>query len=493
MVAMSGSVALSPRRLGAVLAVLLAAQFMVNVDTAIVNVAAPAISVELHASGADIQLVVAGYVLTYAVLLITGARLGDMRGPRRMFLVGTAVFTVASVACGLAPTAGALIVARLLQGVGAALMVPQVLTGIQLHFPGPSRVRALAWYAVALSGGAVAGQVLGGVLIAADLWGWGWRPIFLINLPIGLILLMAAALVLPADTRRSRDRLDLAGVGVLSAGLVTLVVPLVIGRELGWPVWAWICLAAGPVLIGLFVAVERRTAARGGYPLVNLGVLARPAIAWGLVAQGCAQAGYFAVLLTLALHLQQGLGASALFSGLALVSWVAAFGIAGYALRRVPARRAAHVGPYGYGVLALAYAAIAAALLTGLTSTTVLMVLLGVGGFGLGLGVNALIAHISSAVPPRFAADFSGVHSTVLQVAGVLGVALFGSLYFGLVHEPGPGPSTRGFAVVLLVLAGTALAAAAAAWRSTHAPVDAGDHPPSPPARDSGAPHLDPH
>jgi MFS family permease len=197
---------LSARRPGAVLSVLLAAQFMANVDTAIVNVAAPDIVARLQANGAEIQLVVAGYVLTYAVLLITGARLGDLRGRRSIFLVGIAVFTAASLACGLAPTVGALIVARLVQGVGAALMVPQVLTGIQLHFQGRSRVRALGWYAVALSGGAVAGQVLGGVLVAADLWGWGWRSIFLINVPVGIVLLVAAAIALPADAPTSWER-----------------------------------------------------------------------------------------------------------------------------------------------------------------------------------------------------------------------------------------------------------------------------------------------
>jgi hypothetical protein len=351
-------------------------------------------------------------------------------------------------------------------------MVPQVLTGIQLHFQGRSRVRALAWYAVALSGGAVAGQVLGGVLVAADLWGWGWRSIFLINLPVGIVLLVAAAIALPADAPTSRATLDLAGVGTLSAGLVTLVVPLVTGRELGWPLWGWFVLAAGPVLIGAFLVLQRRAAAGGAYPLVNLPVIARPVISWGLAAQGCAQATYFAVLLILALYLQQGLGESALFSGLALVSWVAAFGIAGYALRTAPATLASRLAPYGYGVLASAYAAIAAVLFAGITSTAVLVVLLGVGGLGLGVGINSMLARIASAVPPRFAADISGVHSTVLQVAGVLGVAVFGAVWFAVVPGPGPAASAHGFAIVALVLAGTAALASLAASMSNRSPLD---------------------
>lgn len=458
-------------RAGAVLSVLLAAQFMNNVDTAIVNVAAPDIITRLHADGGQIQLVVSGYLLAYAMLLITGARLGDIRGYRRMFLVGTVVFTVASAACGLAPSTNALIVARIVQGVGAALMVPQVLTGIQLHFPGQSRVRALALYAVALSGGAVAGQVLGGVLVDANIGGSGWRPIFLINVPIGIALLGAATVVLPPDTRSRRERLDLPGVATLSAGVLALVVPLVFGRDQGWPPWTWVLLGASPILAGAFVAVERRTAARGGYPLVNLPVIVRPAVGWGLIAQACVQASYFAVLLTLALYLQAGLGRSPLYSGLALVSWVAAFGVAGSGLRKLPASTALTVGPVGYGVLGVAYAAITATLFTGHADGPLLITLLGVGGLGLGLGINSMIARITSAATPRFAPDISGVHTTVLQIAAALGIAVFGSVWFGVVDEPGPTAATHGFAVVMVCLAGTAVAGALAAWRSVRSPL----------------------
>ncbi|MEV4006208.1 MFS transporter, partial [Actinomadura sp. NPDC049753] len=180
-----------PRRPALMLAVLLAGQFMVNVDTAVVNVAGPSIREDLRPSGGALGMVVSGYTLAYAVLLVTGARLGQARGHRRMFLLGLGAFTAASLACGLAPSTGALVAARLAQGAAGALMVPQVLSGIQLHFTGPARARAQGLLAVALSGGAVAGQALGGVLVAADVGGLGWRPVFLVNVPAGVALLAA--------------------------------------------------------------------------------------------------------------------------------------------------------------------------------------------------------------------------------------------------------------------------------------------------------------
>jgi MFS family permease len=209
----------------------------------------------------------AGYLVAFAVLLVTGARLGSTYGQRRVFLVGLLAFTVASLAAGLAPGLGWLLLARVAQGASAALVVPQVLSGIQLHFAGPDRVRALGYYAIALSGGAVVGQVLGGLLISADLFGTGWRPIFLINVPLGVGLLLAGRRLLP-ETPRRPGGLDWPGVGALSAAVLLLVVPLVLGPDRRWPVWAWPCLAASaPALLG-FAVLQRRVAAGGGRPLV---------------------------------------------------------------------------------------------------------------------------------------------------------------------------------------------------------------------------------
>ena len=332
------------------LAVLLIAPFMAQADATIANVATPSISAELGASGAELELVIGGYLVAFAVLLITGARLGQTHGYRRMFLAGIAVFTGASALSGLAPTPAVLIAARVLQGAGAALMFPQTLTGIQLAFTGPARVRAIGLYAIALSAGAVSGQLLGGALISADLLGSGWRAIFLVNVPIGLVALVAGARRLPADDHRASRRIDLRGVAALSVAVLLVVLPLVLGHADGWPTWTWVCFAASVPALALFVATQRGRAK----PLLNLHALAPRPVAFGLAAVAAATATYYALLFTLALYLQQGLGRSPLVSGLTLVSWVAAFGLAGQIVRRVPERRRPVVAPAGCLLLAAA-------------------------------------------------------------------------------------------------------------------------------------------
>lgn len=451
------------------LAVLLAGQFMANVDTAVVNVATPSIRADLHASGAELEFVVSGYVLTYAMLLVTGARLGDTRGYRRLFLTGLSVFTLASLACGLAPSVPVLIVVRVVQGSGAALMVPQVLSGIQLNFSGADRARAVGLYAIALSGGAIAGQILGGVLIAANLFGSGWRPIFLINVPIGVVLLVAAIRYLPADRGGRAKPLDFPGVVTLAATLLLAIVPLAVGRDLGWPGWTWICLAMSLPALAVFVVIERRVARQGGYPLINLPVLARPAVSWGLLALGIATATYFALLFTLALYLQQGLGKSPLYSGLALLSWVAAFGIAGPLLPRLhlSSRAALRVAPIGYLLLTTAYVGVSLSLFTGHFGGALFFVLLGLGGLGLGTGFAPMVAHITSSVPSGYAPDMSGLITTTSQVSAVIGIATFGTAYLNIATRTDPQSATHAFALITAGFALAALLAMAASYVST--------------------------
>ena len=328
------------------LAALLGAMFLGNVDIAVANIAGPSIRLGLHASGGELELVVSGYTLAYAMLLVTCARLGEARGYRPMFLAGLGLFIAASLACGLAPDAPALVAARIVAGGAAALMTAQVLTGIQLGFEGRSRARALGLYSLVLSAGAVAGQSLGGLLISADVLGTTWRPAFLVNVPIGTVVFWLAWRYLPAGAHRPRP-LDLAGVAAIGAAMLLLVLPLVLGQDAGWPPWTWACRAASGLAFAALWRVERGVSARGGRPLVDPRLIARPAIAWGLAAQAACTATYFAVLFTLALYLQQGLGKSAAYSGLALVSWVAAFGIPGPVLARAPARLRSLAAPAG--------------------------------------------------------------------------------------------------------------------------------------------------
>ncbi|MGE5137015.1 MAG: MFS transporter [Gemmatimonadota bacterium] len=440
---------------GWALTALLGAMFLGNVDVAVANIAAPAIRTGLHASGGELELVVSGYTLAYAVLLVTSARLGEARGYRRMFLTGLAGFTAASLACGLAPSALTLVIARIAAGATAALMTAQVLTGIQLGFTGRARARALGLYSVVLSAGAVAGQSLGGLLISADLLGSTWRPAFLVNVPAGVVLMWLAWRCLPAGQRRA-GRLDLPGVAVLSAAMLLLVVPLVLGQDAGWPAWTWLCLGASMPAFAALRVIERKMPARGGRPLVDPALLARPAIGWGLASQALTTATYFAVLFTLALYLQQGLGRSAAYSGLALVSWVAAFGVPGPLLSRLPARLRALAGPAGAVILAAGFLGIAASLYGGDTSGPLLMTLLGVAGLGLGTTFTGMLSHLTSSVTGEHAASISGLFNTTTRAGGVIGTAAFGTLYLAL--AAGPGQAVRGFATVTLALAVTALA-----------------------------------
>ncbi len=216
-------------RPGVLLAIVLAGQFMAVLDASVVNVAAPSIHAGLHASGAGLQLVIAGYTIAYAVLLVTGARLGDLLGHRHMFLSGLALFTAASLGCGLAMSTGLLIALRFVQGVGAAIMIPQVLSLIQRTFTGTSRARAMSAYSAVLAGGVVVGQIAGGLLISADLLSATWRPVFLVNVPIGLVLLAAGWRLLPAGQREPGRGLDIPGLLTLSPAVLALVVPLVLG------------------------------------------------------------------------------------------------------------------------------------------------------------------------------------------------------------------------------------------------------------------------
>ncbi|MFI9200073.1 MFS transporter [Streptomyces sp. NPDC053048] len=450
------------------LAVLLAAQFMANVDTAIANIAAPSIQADLGASGGETGLVVSGYVVAYAVLLVSGARLGAAHGHRRIFNAGMALFTAASLACALAPGPVVLICARVVQGAGAALMVPQVLSGIQLHFTGSRRMKALGYYAVALSGGAVAGQALGGVLIAADVFGTGWRPIFLINVPVGLVLIAAALRFMPADDeRREAQELDVRGMALLSAAVLLLVVPLLLGTDQGWPLWMWVSLVAG---CGVFVAFgrsQRRLSARGGRPLIAEEVIREPAVRWPLIAHGVTTLTYFALLFILAVYLQDGLGHGPTYAGLAMVSWVTAFGFAGPLLARVPEERRAVMPAVGCVVLAVGYLSIWLYLLAGHRTGPLMFVLLGIGGLGLGISSNSLIGWMTFALPDRYAADLSGVISTNAQLCGALGVAALGGGYLALAQAGSAQLSADALAVVLGASTVLALLSAVAAHLGT--------------------------
>jgi MFS family permease len=428
----------------------------------------PTIGRSLHASGAELQLVVAGYTVSYAMMLITGARLGDPYERRRVFLAGVAVFTVASLTCGIAPGIGVLIAARFVQGAGAAAMMPQIMSVIQVRFDGAARARALSAYTAVLSSGFVAGQVIGGVLVTANLFGQTWRPVFLVNVPIGLAVLAVVPRVVPADSPRDlagrsggalgfvppgkhSRRLDLAGLGI-AVPAVFVVLPLMLGHQENWPSWVFACVAAGLALCAVFVLTERRIADRGGDPLLNLAVLRAPGLAPGLAAVAVLMITYGGFLFSFALHLQAGLGDSALRAGLTFAPCALVFGACGYFWRRLPGSWHHLLAPLGCLAAVGGYLAVAAVLRSDGSGGLALQAALVVTGASLALGFSPLVTHALVKVPLHQAADASGLLTTTIQLGQAVGVATFGSLFLTLDADRGaPVPAVSGHAVAVTV------------------------------------------
>jgi EmrB/QacA subfamily drug resistance transporter len=437
------------------LLVVLAGTFVTFLDFFIVNVALPSIESELHAGPDALQLVVAGFGLAFAVGMITGGRLGDLYGRRRMFAIGLALFTVTSAVCGLAPTAGVLVTARVLQGASGALLTPQVLAIVSTVYAGAARLRAFALYGFAMGVAGVLGQLLGGALISADLFGSGWRGIFLINVPVGVAALVAVRLI--PESRGAPARLDLAGTALLSVSLVAVVLPLVEGREHGWPLWTYLSLASAPVLLAAFGLHQWRRRRRLQTPLVNLHLFTVRGFGAGSVVGfgfGLVPAAFFLVL---ALYLQQGRGYSPMFSGVLF----AAVGAGYFAAMLAATRLAASLGRQVLTLGAVLVAAGCLAMVAGsaAASSAALLPGLAVVGFGIGLVLVPLSALVLADVPAADAGAAAGVLATAQQVGGALGVAVIGVVFFGAV----PGGMRHAFDTSLVVLAALTAATAAMA------------------------------
>jgi MFS family permease len=426
-----------------ILAVVLIGQFMALLDASVVNVAAPSIHASLNASGAGLQLVIAGYVITYAVLLVTGARLGDIVGHRTMFLAGVALFTLASLGCGLAGSTSVLVALRFVQGAGAAAMIPQVLSLIQRSFPGPARARPMRLYSAVLAGGAVAGQVVGGLLVSADLWGSTWRPVFLLNVPIGAVLLVAGSRLLPPGRGEPGRKLDLAGLVLLTPSVLALVLPLVLGQSEHWPAWGWACLAASGLGFAAFTVVERRVAVAGGSPLIPGRVLRLPGAAMGIAGLFAILAVFGGFFFVLALHLQGGLGESALRAGLTFAPAGLAFALVSLNWQRIGSQQALIIA--GFAVNAAALLALAFLLRGGLDGGVWLYLAMALTGAGMAASFSPLMTAVLMRVPVADAADATGVIVTVNQLALVVGVATFGTLYLNLAGRLPLHASAGGF------------------------------------------------
>ena len=438
--------------------ILLLAAFMNLLDVSIVNIAIPSIQRNLHASYADVQWALAGYTLAYALVLITGGRLGDTFGRKRLFLVGVTGFTIMSALCGAAQSPGMLIACRVAQGAMGAIMVPQVLAVIQVIFPPAERIKALAGFGVTAGLGTVSGPLLGGLLIQHNLFGLGWRPIFLINVPVG-VLAVAASAVLVRESRAPRPpKLDPVGVGLISAALLLLLYPLVEGRQLGWPGWTFVAMAASAPMFALFAWYEQAKARRDGSPLVPLRLFGERAFSAGMAVAVTFFLGIASFGLVLTLFLQLGLGFTPLHAGLTFLPFSLGVLVSSAAAARLAPRFGRGVTMAGALIIAGGMAVLIADVHHYGAAVTTLDLAPGLVAAGLGLGaVIAPLADIVLArVPRQDAGSASGVFNTGLQVGNSIGIAVIGVIFFGMLGSQS-GPAAAAVAPALrtgLVAAG---------------------------------------
>ncbi|MFG2285456.1 MFS transporter [Streptomyces sp. NPDC048595] len=409
------------------------------IDFFIVNVALPTIDHDLHAGAAMLEMVVAGYGVAYATLLVLGGRLGDTIGRRRLFLWGLAAFGVTSLACGLAPDAGTLVGARVAQGAAAALLLPQVLATIQATTTGKRRAKAVSLYGGTAGVSSAVGQVLGGLLVSADLAGTGWRAVFLVNVPIAAAAWLLAARTVP-ETRSPRPtRADVPGTVLLATTLITLLLPLTEGRAAGWPLWSWALLAVFPFSGAAFLYVERRAERAGRTPLVPPSLLRIPSVNSGLAVIVPFSLGFGGFMFVVAVALQTGLHYGPFAAGLSLAPLCVTFFLASLAGPRLVRRFGRRVVIAGSLIQGIGLIALALTVHTSWPGTSVagLAPSMAVLGFGQGMVLPVLLRIVLSELPVAQAGVGGGVMVTTQQSGLALGVATLGTLFLALLPAVG--------------------------------------------------------
>ncbi len=432
----------APARQRAMLTVLLSAMFMAQFDFFVVNVAAPTLAERLQAGPAALELIVGGYAFAYASGMITGGRLGDLFGYRRLFIVGMVGFAGASLLCGVVGNPTELIVARLVQGFAAALMVPQVLAVITAEVPVADRARALGWFGAATGLGSIAGQVLGGVLLNANVFGLGWRVIFLVNVPVGVVASALAARFLPVVRSGRRARLDLVGAAGVAVSLALVLVPLTLGRGAGWPAWTWVCLGLALPGLGLTGWWLETLRARGGQPVLDPSLLRVRSYLAGLGSNVAFMIYFGSFMFTLTLLLQGGLGLSALAAGLAFLPMGVLYTGTALVGARLVARFGIRVVVLGGAISAVGLGVLAITLGSGVSLGWVVVGLALVGA-GNGLVLPRLIGAALARIEPEQAGIGAAMLTTAQQFASATGVALIGGVFFavlGPLARPGDYP-----------------------------------------------------
>lgn len=420
------------------IALVLSAAFMLLADISIVNIAAPAIQRQLGATIAEIQLLIAAYQVAYATTLVTGGRLGDIFGRRSLMFVGTASFTLASLACGLAESPGQLLAFRTWQGVSAALLYPQVIATLTIVSPPERHGRTFSIFGAVISLATIAGPLIAGVLIKLDLMGSGWRPIFLINVPVGLLVLALTPKLVPAVRSPNAKRLDLPGAALAIALLAALTIPLTVGRDQYWPMWGWVSLACTPLLAGMFLRWQRAIAARGGSPLVPPPLWTQRGFRLGLALYLVLFSGVIPFFLYYSVVLQYGAGYGALAAGGAMVPYAVGTMITSLrSSRMVKKYQARNVLLAGSLTCALGSALMVVPLLASDTGEDLAIWMtpaMLITGLGLGLIVPSLLTFVLGMVRTPEVGAVSGLLSTAQQVGGALGVALIGVVFLRSLH-----------------------------------------------------------
>jgi EmrB/QacA subfamily drug resistance transporter len=448
-----------------ILAVILAAECMDLLDGTIVNVASPSIRAELGTSLTDLQWIVGGYALTFAVGLVLGGRLGDLNGRRRLFIVGIAGFTLSSALCGVAASAEELIAFRLLQGAFAAIMIPQGFGIVRASFPKEEIAKAFGMFGPVIGGAAVLGPIVGGALVDGDVLGLGWRAIFLVNIPVGIVAFVAALRLLPESRLANAPSLDVAGAILVTGACGLLVLPLIQGREAGWPAWTFVSMALSVVAFAAFALHASRRERSGATPLVETSLLRTRAYSVGVLVALVFFAGMIGLMLTMSLYLQLGQHFSAIHTGLMFTPWAVGTaigaGLGAGVLGPKIGRPVLHAGlvVMAAGVLGTL------AVVHGASGTVSSWALVGpqlVAGIGMGAVLAPLFGFVLAGVRDHEVGSASGVLNAVQQLAAALGIAVIGTIFFSVATRHG---LTEAFEMALwielglLVVAGVLVAA----------------------------------
>jgi EmrB/QacA subfamily drug resistance transporter len=414
------------------------ASFMNLIDVTVVNVALPGLQTTLQATSSQIQWVVAAYTLAFSLALLPFGRMGDTFGRKRMFLLGVAAFTLASLLCGLAPNIEWLIVARILQGIGGAMMTPQTLAIAQVIFPSNERAGIFALFGFASGLAAVAGPLLGGFIINLDVGGLGWRPIFLINIPVGIVAIVLGLRLIPKLPGQRTLGIDWTGITIAGLALFFTTYPLIEGRNHGWPLWCVAMLMAAIPMAWLFVRWQGRQAARGAPQVLPVTLLANRAF----VINAFISTLFFSVIpgffLAYSLYFQSGYGFDPFMSGLASMPF--SFGVlaASAVSSRLGTQGQSARMFIGAGLLTVSFVAMLFMSTPDNPPTLWRYAIpLLAGGIGLGLAVSPMFQRALGTVVGRDAGAASGGLQAIQQAGGAFGVAVTGELFFATLAANG--------------------------------------------------------